>query len=253
LVKNSSEEQPLTDQHSPVDAVLDVLVFAPVGIVITAAEELPKLAAKGRAQVIGRVSVARLVGQFAVAQGRKELEKRLGGQVGPAGPPPAATPSGTSPPASPGATDEPPGDRTYDEMLGVQPGEAEAGGGFLDEPDPPADRPLTEYMRGPRGDDSQDALSGEGASGSNHNVAPAPAGARTRRAGTSARVDRPSTNGAGGPTHLGIPGYDSLSASQVVQRLAGLSSDELEAVGAYELANRGRRTVLTRVRQLQGS
>ena len=49
---------------------------------------------------------------------------------------------------------------------------------------------------------------------------------------------------------LGIPGYDSLSASQVVQRLAGLSNDELLAVGAYETAHRARRTVLTRVNQL---
>lgn len=52
---------------------------------------------------------------------------------------------------------------------------------------------------------------------------------------------------------LAIPGYDSLAASQVVQRLAGLSAAELAAVGAYESAHRGRRTILTRVRQLQGS
>jgi hypothetical protein len=50
---------------------------------------------------------------------------------------------------------------------------------------------------------------------------------------------------------LAIPGYDSLSASQVVQRLAGLSRDELEAVGAYESAHRARRTILTRVNQLK--
>jgi hypothetical protein len=50
---------------------------------------------------------------------------------------------------------------------------------------------------------------------------------------------------------LAIPGYASLSASQVVQRLAGLSDEELEAVGAYEASNRGRRTILARVTQLQ--
>jgi hypothetical protein len=50
---------------------------------------------------------------------------------------------------------------------------------------------------------------------------------------------------------LGIPDYDSLSASQVVPRLAGLSQDELEAVRAYETANRGRRTVLSKIAQLQ--
>ncbi len=50
---------------------------------------------------------------------------------------------------------------------------------------------------------------------------------------------------------LAIPGYDSLSASQVVQRLAGLRAEELRAVGRYEAARRGRRTILSRVAQLQ--
>jgi hypothetical protein len=51
---------------------------------------------------------------------------------------------------------------------------------------------------------------------------------------------------------LGIPGYDSLSASQVVQRLGGLSHPELEAVRDHELAHRHRRTILNRVDQLLG-
>ena len=50
---------------------------------------------------------------------------------------------------------------------------------------------------------------------------------------------------------LAIPGYDTLSASQVVQRLAGLSADELEAVRDYESGTRGRRTILSKVSQLQ--
>jgi hypothetical protein len=52
---------------------------------------------------------------------------------------------------------------------------------------------------------------------------------------------------------LGIPDYDSLSASQVVPRLAGLEPDELEAVRQYEAAHRARRTILSRVAQLQQS
>jgi hypothetical protein len=50
---------------------------------------------------------------------------------------------------------------------------------------------------------------------------------------------------------LAIPGYDALSASQVVQRLDGLSAGELEEVRAYELATRGRRTILNKIAQLQ--
>jgi hypothetical protein len=49
---------------------------------------------------------------------------------------------------------------------------------------------------------------------------------------------------------LAIPGFDTLSASQVVQRLAGLSRAELVAVRAYETSVRGRRTILSRVDQL---
>jgi hypothetical protein len=49
---------------------------------------------------------------------------------------------------------------------------------------------------------------------------------------------------------LAIPDYDSLSASQVVNRLPSLSADELEAVRAYEAAHRGRKTILNKVAQL---
>ena len=53
------------------------------------------------------------------------------------------------------------------------------------------------------------------------------------------------------PAELAIPGYDTLSASQIDQRLPGLSPDELEAVRLYELAGRSRKTVLLRVAQLK--
>jgi hypothetical protein len=56
---------------------------------------------------------------------------------------------------------------------------------------------------------------------------------------------------AGEASALAIPGYDALSASQVVQRLAGLAPDELEAVRTYEVATRARRTILNRIAQLQ--
>jgi hypothetical protein len=49
---------------------------------------------------------------------------------------------------------------------------------------------------------------------------------------------------------LPIPGYDSLSASQVVERLAGLSPDELDTVRAYEGTHRNRRTILGKIDQI---
>ncbi|WP_208028567.1 hypothetical protein [Rhabdothermincola sediminis] len=50
---------------------------------------------------------------------------------------------------------------------------------------------------------------------------------------------------------LAIPDYDSLSASQVVPRLEGLTAEELEAVRTYESATRGRQTILNKIAQLQ--
>jgi hypothetical protein len=54
-----------------------------------------------------------------------------------------------------------------------------------------------------------------------------------------------------GAGDLAIPGYDTLSASQVLPRLEGLSAGELEAVRSYESAHRGRKTILGRIAQLQ--
>lgn len=66
--------------------------------------------------------------------------------------------------------------------------------------------------------------------------------------------DRPgpsfTANGSQSASKLAIPGYDSLSASHVVQRLGGLSDGELEDVREHELAHRHRRTILNRVDQL---
>jgi hypothetical protein len=82
------------------------------------------------------------------------------------------------------------------------------------------------------------------------------AGPSADDAGAVAGADRGVDGGAAaGPAvpaaaALAIPEYDSLAASQVVPRLATLSSSELAAVGAYEKANRRRQTILNRVAQL---
>jgi hypothetical protein len=68
---------------------------------------------------------------------------------------------------------------------------------------------------------------------------------------TKATAPRPAdTNGSQADPQLPIPGYNSLSASQVVERLAGLSADELEAVRAFEASNRKRRTILGKIDQI---
>ena len=83
-----------------------------------------------------------------------------------------------------------------------------------------------------------------------------PPASRPRARVESPQVHPTGGNGAApvvGPAveELAIPGYDSLAASQVVNRLPGLTSEELEAVRSYEAASRGRKTILNKVAQLQ--
>ncbi len=65
--------------------------------------------------------------------------------------------------------------------------------------------------------------------------------------GTSHGASVDTLNGANA---LAIPGYDALSASQVVERLAGLDPEELSAIREYESAHRRRRTILGKIDQL---
>lgn len=64
----------MTDRKQPVDAALDALVYAPLGFVLEARTLMPKLVERGRNQV----TMAKMVGQFAVQQGQVEATKRLG-------------------------------------------------------------------------------------------------------------------------------------------------------------------------------
>lgn len=207
----------MTEVPKPLDAALDLFVYAPVGLALTAAEELPKLAAKGRTRVNTQLMMARVVGQFAVARGRQELEKRF------------APPSPSAPPPDVVAAEEldeqPP--VTFDEMTATN----GSGPGL----------PGAERTEGGR--DVSVSTVGDLATLTEPSEP------------TESASEAPSASSAAPPPsaeELAIPGYDSLSASQVVQRLAGLSGDELGAVAAYERAHRGRRTILNRIDQLQG-
>jgi hypothetical protein len=201
----------MTDNKSPGDRLLELVVFAPTGLAVTLAEEFPKLVEKGRHRVEGQVHTARLVGQFAVQMGRRQLEQSLA-------------------------------------HLASQHDARHSSGDGHD---------LDDHGVDDHGVDVHDVDGDDGAPASG----PAPAGP-----GVSVGADagepaptpwRPSVwlgsggpNGAVSPSSLAIPGYDSLSASQVVQRLEGLSSPELEEVRAYEAEHRQRRTILHRVEQL---
>jgi hypothetical protein len=84
-------------------------------------------------------------------------------------------------------------------------------------------------------------------------AAPAPSARVTPAAPRASESNGAQTNGSNGSAagdSLPIPGYDALSASQVVERLAGLSPTELDAVRSYEGAHRKRRTILGKIDQI---
>lgn len=181
----------MSDRRSPVERALNLFVYAPVGLLALAREELPAIIEKGRQELTNQATVAKMMGEFAVAEGRREAGKRLdqateavGGLRSVAERRAASTAPAPTPPASTTAASPPPSSQPSAPIAPAPP----------EVPPPPAAPPVD---------------------------------------------------------GLAIPGYDALSASQVVQRLAGLSGPELEDVGAYEAATRGRKTILNRVDQLR--
>jgi len=202
---------------SPAERLLDIALYAPLGLAITVAESFPGLANKGRRRVGAQIGLARTVGQFAVRQGTRQLRG-------------LANERPSLPSWPPFGRDSRP-------------------------------RPAGFEQRGAPHHDGRPEGNGRGAGShpaSELHGRETQSGARPRSGAPGTR--RPEA--AGGPrdavgktdpvaaAHLAIPSYDSLSASQVVQRLAGLSRDEVEAVRDYEAATRGRRTILARAEQL---
>lgn len=175
-----ADNEEKTPIEQAVDQALDLFLYAPLGLALFARDNLPNLVERGRSQVNQQVTLAKMMGQFAVQQGEKEIRKRVEQMTAP---PPL--------PSRPAASPKPPVEQS---------------------PVP----------------------STNGQASSNGSAAPA-----------APATPPPSA------AHLAIPAYDTLSASHVVQRLAGLSGDELEAVREYEAATRGRRTILTKISQLQ--
>jgi hypothetical protein len=175
--------------RGPVDHLLDFFVFAPLGLLAESHTMVPKLAQAGRQHVGNRVQLARMVGQFAVQQGKHQASKVVGNLRAQA----AETAGNPSPP---GATVTAPAADVTD---------------VIDDDD---DDIATPVRSGADGDGTIDDSG-------------------------IAEED------------LAIPSYDSLAASQVVPRLDGLTTIELEAVRRYELAHRGRRTVLGKIALLQ--
>jgi hypothetical protein len=215
----------MTVRKSLLEQALDVCLYAPVGLAIAVTEELPQLIDKGRARVNNQLAMARTVGSFAVAQGQREAERVVRQ---------ATSRMSESAPFAAQAAREGGAAGDLDDAPWAPPeGEPEPTDGDGATTASPVDgaraTPLADHSA-----DSGGAVTGI------PETDPVP------RADTTASAMPASHAGA-----LAIHGYDALSASQVVQRLAGLAIDELEAVRTYEAETRGRRTILNRIAQLQ--
>jgi hypothetical protein len=184
---------PPEPERPPVERLLDLAVYAPIGMYTALKEQLPAYTRQGRQVVENRVMLARFIGQMAVQQGRREIDKRLAARR------------------------------------------------------PPASGAVVDTVA--------------------HEAAPAPTGAAGSAAvdaAASAAVDAAASAAVDaaapaavdtvpGADSLAIPGYESLPAVNVVQRLATLTPDEVEQIRRFEVANRGRRTILAKIDVLQGA
>jgi hypothetical protein len=261
-----------SDDESLARKALDLLLFAPAGLVTTALEDLPQMIDKGRTRFELHLRNARFIGQFVVTKGQNELRERVlraarvnritrpddstdsTGSTGSTG----STATAGSP-GTPGSGHRAPATSTG--MTGPRSNAASA----------PRDNPA-EGTSDVREDDpgpSAGTVAPDSATGAASAVTPDSAVTATPR--TTPSAPEPDPMGAAGSAVGGIstgagtaassaqqdelaaiPGYDTLSASQVVRRLEGLGQGELEAILRYEGSHRGRRTILHRTQQLLG-
>ncbi|MET0728609.1 MAG: hypothetical protein ABWZ76_09970 [Acidimicrobiales bacterium] len=200
---------------SPVEATVEAIVYAPIGLLFEGASLLPQLVEKGKSHVMA----ARMVGKFAV--------KQASGR--------AATAAG----------------KLQDQAAGVLDFIAESVTPIPSDPAPPAPVPKAAHAQRIRATTKAPVTKARARTVS---------ASRSRASGAARQAARQIAGVTDGParrsepgTGLAIPDYDGLSASHVVNRLAGLSPAELESVRAYEVANRGRKTILSKVAQLQSA
>lgn len=195
-----------------VEQALDAFLYAPIGLLFDGPARFPKLVRNGKTQVTN----ARMMGQFAVQMGRTEVEKRakeLDGPVAEVLRSFGLAPEQPAPPPTP----------TRENEETAQPTAAPASG--------------TKKSRASK------KTATKKSTGTKKTAKTKRPAAKAKKA--AAAVATPDVGS------LPIPEYDSLSASQVVSRLRGLDADALEAVRQYEAATRGRKTVLSKIQQLQ--
>ena len=70
----------MSEHSSPRPSAVEVVLFAPIGAALALRDNAPQWASQGRARVETRIRVAKMIGEFAVRTGIKELERRVAGR-----------------------------------------------------------------------------------------------------------------------------------------------------------------------------
>lgn len=87
----------MADERDPIEQLVDVVLFAPLGFALEVRRRLPELAAEGRQHAEQQVRLARFVGKFAVSMGRQQVVRQVrqltGRSTRPDVMPPAAAPA----------------------------------------------------------------------------------------------------------------------------------------------------------------
>ncbi len=65
----------MPEPSDPIDRLLDLFVYAPIGFVLSARTVVPEFVARGRSELEAPVTTLRLLGAVAARQGRVELER----------------------------------------------------------------------------------------------------------------------------------------------------------------------------------
>lgn len=208
---------------NPLDQLVELFVYAPVGLLYEYPEVIPKLVKRGRSQV----QLARLVAQMAANQAR------AGGPGGrPGGLPPLDTLAAV---LAPGLGEAAGAACNVLARLATDLGAAV---GLAPQPPPAGEAARGAGPSGPAG-----APSGPTAGPSEPEGGGPPE--------PSASAPPPDSGEEAGP--LPIAGYDSLTAREVIGLLDDLSPRQRNLVRAHETANRGRKTILAKLDQLDAA
>lgn len=210
-----SKDTPLTSQgdDNPLEQLIELFVYAPIGMLYEYPDVLPRLIKRGRSQV----QLAKFFGQMAAKQGGAAIPESAMAGAGTAGAAGAQAADAVAKVAARFITE-----------LGAQVGLAPPSSGATS---PPA----AEEAERP-------AESSTGADGA------VPAAADEALAGNDARV--PAKPARAKTARLPIAGYDDLTAKEIIGLLEDLTIDQLQRVRKHEASNRNRKTVLAKIDRL---